>query len=121
MNNMTMMEESARRFSDAENMWLWFMQCVRHKTDRGRFMIMGKRIAEPMDIENLITRLYLSGKISRDQIEVLHEFGIRGRAPRQHVYSENKKVPKWQDAIRVITIAASAKGWLEGSAKGYTG
>jgi len=79
----------------------------------------GKTIArnpypcEAIDVETLITRLYLSGELNALQLETLKEFGDMRRAPNQHIWSENAKASLWFDAMKKITIVATAKGWLE--------
>ncbi len=61
----------------------------------------------------MITRLYLSGKLSEQQLTVLKDFGDMRRAPNQHIWSENAPAALWHDAMKKIAVAANAKQWLE--------
>ena len=108
-----------KKFRDAEQLWFWFLSC------RKKDAISVKSFAHPVrrsgnpypceaiDVETLITRLYLSGKLTAEQLETMKEFGDRRRAPNQHIWVENKKAALWAAAMREINIAAAIKGWME--------
>ena len=105
--------DPAQKFRDAESMWFWFISSARLRDG-----IKGKRESEYrpcelIDIETLVTKLFLSGRITRVQLEVMQEFGERRRAPHQHIYSENAKVAHWNAAMRTLQFAASTKGWVD--------
>jgi len=107
--------EFSRQFHDAEQLWFWFLNCRRKdaETHRGRPIFHNPYPCEALDVETIVTRLYLSGKITAEQLAVLKEFGDRRRAPSQHVYAENRKAALWSAAMREITAAAKQKGWIE--------
>jgi hypothetical protein len=65
-----------------------------------------------LDVETLITKLYLAGKLTDEQLAVMKEFGDKRRAPHQHIWSENRKAAIWRGAMGTLEIAAAAKGWM---------
>jgi hypothetical protein len=112
----------AKKFRDAEQMWFWFLSCRQKDALKGAFSshAPGSRAfernpyyCEAMDVETLITRLYLSGRLSAAQLEVMKEFGDRRRAPNRHIWAENRKAALWGEAMREIGAAARNKGWSE--------
>ena len=78
-------QNNARKFSDAEQMWFWFLLSRNLAANLGRAASMGKRVCEPIDIETMITKLFLCGKLSTAELNVLKTFGDKRRAPCQHV------------------------------------
>ena len=105
--------KNTHTFRDAEQLWFWFISSARIRTGLCRAGDAGMRPCEMVDIETFVTRLYLSGRLSRDQLVVMKQYGERRRAPSQHVWAENKDAAMWMDAMRTLQIAASAKGWIE--------
>src|SRR5574344_36321 len=93
----TAFDAPERKFQDADQMWFWFLTC-RQKDALSSASIARMRIGRPVarnpypceaiDVETLITRLYLAGKLTPKQLEVLKEFGDLRRAPHQHEWSE---------------------------------
>ena len=112
--------DTARKFRDSEQLWFWFLSCrqkdriaaLSFQQMRRRTTIHNPYPCEALDVETLITRLFLSGKITAEQLEVLKEFGDCRRAPNQHVWAENQKAALWSDAMRTIDIEATKKGWM---------
>jgi len=101
------------KFRDAEQMWFWFVSSKRIQDGLRRAGASSFRPCELIDIETLTTRLHLSGRITREQLEIMVRFGERRRAPTQHIYAENRAAMLWQSAMCTMQLAASAKGWLE--------
>ena len=103
---------SSEKFQNSEQLWFWFLYSksvqngFRHKYNTI------KRPCEILDVETLITKLYLSGKLSIEQLNVMKKFGDKKRAPHQYIYSENKAAALWKTAMDVIDTAARKKGWL---------
>jgi hypothetical protein len=60
----------------------------------------------------LITKLYLSGRLTDEQLAVMKEFGDKRRAPHQHIWSENRATAAWRSAMQTIARAAAARGWI---------
>lgn len=100
------------KFQNVEQMWFWFLYS---KSLQNNFMRNNSGIRRPcelLDVETLITKLYLSGKLSTEQLNVMKKFGDKKRAPHQYIYSENKSAALWKSAMETIEIAARQKGWL---------
>ncbi len=101
------------KFQSAEQLWFWFLysRATRNGFRAGNFSS-AKRVCELLDIETLITKLYLAGKLTDEQLSVMKEFGDKRRAPHQHIWSENRKVSIWRSAMQTLEHAAYAKGWI---------
>ena len=112
-----------QKFRDAEQLWFWFLNCRKKDAISAKSFLRAGQLSrailhnpypcEAIDVETLITRLFLAGKLTGEQLEILKEFGDRRRAPSQHVWAENKKAALWSDAMRTIATAARDKGWIE--------
>lgn len=102
------------KFQNAEQLWFWF---VYSKAVRGGFIHArpqsSRRICELIDVETLITKLYLAGRLNDAQLAVMKEFGDRRRAPHQHIWAENKAADLWRRAMQTIGDAAKSRGWIE--------
>jgi hypothetical protein len=104
---------SIQKFRDAEHLWFWYVSSSRIRSDLRRGGSSEHRPCEILDIETLITRLHLTGRITREQLDIMVRFGERRRAPSQHVYRENRPAILWNGAMRTLQLAASIKGWVE--------
>lgn len=107
-------KDCSQKFLNAEELWFWFLYSKKIKNGfyRNNFSS-GKRVCEVLDIEIFITKLYLSGKLTNEQLSVMKEFGDKKRSPHQHIWSENKGAALWSDAMKTIESAAIKKGWVE--------
>lgn len=105
---------AAEKFQNAEQLWFWFLYSrqIQHGFMRG-YSSSGRYTCELLDVETLITRLYLAGRLTDPQLAVMKEFGDKRRSPHQHIWSENSKVDLWRSAMRTIETAAVKKGWIE--------
>lgn len=105
---------SAEKFQNAEQLWFWF---VYSKSVRGGFIhargTSTKRVCELIDVETMITKLYLAGRLDDAQLAVMKEFGDRRRAPHQHIWAENKAADLWRRAMATIGAECYARGWVE--------
>lgn len=106
---------NAEKFQNAEQLWFWFLYS---KSVRGEFCRVtpanqSRRVCELLDVETLITKLYLSGRLSTQQLAVMKQFGDRRRAPHQHIWTENKAAALWRDAMATLQTAAKERGWIE--------
>ena len=61
----------------------------------------------------MITKLYLSGKLTDEQLNVMKKYGDKRRAPHQHIWNENKDAAKWKIAMEVLENAAQKSGWID--------
>lgn len=106
---------SAEKFQNAEQMWFWFLHS-RGMRNNNFMHIHGsptRRPCEILDVETLITKLYLSGKLTDEQLCVMKKFGDKRRAPHQHIWAENRATHQWEIAMNVLSVAAKQRGWIE--------
>jgi len=103
---------STEKFQTAEQLWFWFLYSKSIQTGINRPCSSLHRPCELLDVETLITKLYLSGKLTTQQLETLKKFGDKKRAPHQYIYSENKSAALWNSAMETLTKYAKEKGWL---------
>lgn len=105
---------SSEKFQSAEQLWFWFLYS---KSIRNNFQYrraaQTRRPCEILDVETLITKLYLCGKLSDDDLSVMKRFGDKKRAPHQHIWSENRAVAIWEHAMSVLQDAAKKRGWID--------
>ena len=100
-------------FQNAEQLWFWFL---RSKSIQNGFIRQHTSIRRPceiLDVETLITKLYLCGKLSAEQLQVMKKFGDKRHAPHQYIYNENRAAHLWDSAMETIAIAARKNGWIE--------
>lgn len=102
------------KFQSAEQLWFWFLysKSVRNDFCRTRHTPT-KRPCEILDVETMITKLYLSGKLSEEQLSVMKKFGDKRRAPHQHIWSENRAAAQWKQAMDIIDAAAKKYEWID--------
>jgi len=100
------------KFQNAEQLWFWFLysKSIQNGFNHNRPSL--RRPCELLDVETLITKLYLCGKLSEEQLNVMKKFGDKRRAPHQYIYSENKAAALWQSAMDTLTEYARKKDWL---------
>lgn len=117
MKNNTLQNQNlslTNKFQNAEQLWFWF---VYSKSIQNGFCHNHSSVHRPcelVDVEALITKLYLCGKLSEEQLNVMKKFGDKRRAPHQYIYSENKSAALWNSAMDTLTEYANKKGWLIG-------
>lgn len=106
--------QNIEKFHNAEQMWFWFLYS---KSVQGglarRYGTPTRRACELLDVETLITKLYLAGRISAEQLNIMKQFGDKRRAPNQHAWNENHAADMWHRAMDVIEAAAKQRGWIE--------
>ncbi len=106
--------QNGNKFHSGEQLWFWFLYSKSARAGRGFGAAPeSRRVCELLDVETLITKLYLSGKLSGEQLEVMKKFGDKRRTPHQHIWSENHAAGLWRDAMQTIEAAAVKKGWVE--------
>lgn len=112
--NIQTVTSNVEKFQNAEQLWFWFLysKSVQNGFAHNRG-ISARRVCEVLDVETLITKLYLSGKLTDTQLAVMKKFGDRRRAPHQYIWAENRAAALWRSAMDVIATAANANGWIE--------
>lgn len=103
----------AEKFQNSEQLWFWYLYSKSVQNGFVRNYVATKRPCELLDVETLITKLYLSGKLSEEQLNVMKKFGDKKRAPHQYIYSENRAAALWNSAMQTLEIAARKNGWIE--------
>ena len=105
---------TTERFQNAEQLWFWFLYS---KSVQNGFIqkhnSCTKRPCELLDVETLITKLYLSGKLTEEQLYVMKKFGDRRRAPHQYIWAEKHDADLWKHAMQILETAALHRGWIE--------
>lgn len=103
------------KFQNAEQIWFWFLysKSVRNDIGQNNGRASTRRVCELVDVETLITKLYLAGKLTDAQLAVMKEFGDRRRAPHQYIWRENHAAAIWNTAMQILDAAARDKGWIE--------
>ena len=112
MNNLQIELNQYERFQNAEQLWFWFLYSKSIQNGFGRNHNGIRRPCEILDVETLITKLYLCGKLTNEQLAVMKKFGDKKRAPHQYIYSENRAAALWDSAMDVIDKAAHKNGWI---------
>ncbi len=104
----------AEKFQNAEQLWFWFLysKSIQHGF-MPRYTSSLRRPCELLDVETLITKLYLCGKITDEQLKIMKDFGDKRRAPHQHIWSENRAADQWRRAMDTICAAGRVRGWIE--------
>jgi len=103
----------SEKFQSAERLWFWFLYSKSMQNGFIHNHTSVRRPCEILDVETLITKLYLSGKLTDEQLDVMKKFGDKKRAPHQYIYSENRAARIWDSAMRVLENAARKNGWIE--------
>lgn len=106
---------SAEKFQNAEQLWFWFLYSKQMRENNfGRMRAAPtRRPCEVLDVETMITKLYLSGRLNDEQLCIMKKFGDRRRAPHQHIWNENRAAALWNSAMNVLDTAARERGWID--------
>ena len=113
MTNTQIATNQYEPFQNAEQLWFWFLysKSVQNNYSHGR-ATSTRRPCELIDVETLITKLYLCGKLNDEHLSVMKKFGDRRRAPHQYIWSENHDAAIWRTAMETIDAAATSRGWI---------
>ncbi len=102
------------KFQSAEQLWFWFLYSKSIRNGFTRIQnVSTRRPCEILDVETLITKLYLAGQLTDEQLTVMKQFGDRRRAPHQYIWAENRAADQWRRAMNTIQNAAKKRGWIE--------
>lgn len=100
------------KFQNVEQLWFWFLYSKSVQNNFNHRNSSVRRPCELLDVETLITKLYLCGKLSTEQLNTMKKFGDKRRAPHQYIYAENKSAALWKSAMEILDLYARKKGWL---------
>ena len=101
------------KFQNAEQLWFWFLYSKSVQNSFKRNISSTRRPCELLDVETLITKLYLCGKLSEEQLNVMKKFGDKRRAPHQYIWAENHAAYLWKCAMDVLEKAARKNNWID--------
>lgn len=114
MTNIQIDSSITEKFQNAEQLWFWFIYSKSIQNDfLNQKKYSTKRPCELLDVEILITKLYLSGQLSDEQLAVMKKFGDKRRAPHQYIWEENKAAALWKSAMTTLQNAVAKFGWIE--------
>ena len=102
-------------FASAEDVWFWFIN-AREATLDGAKIRAGlaslPRPCEPLDVMQIIDRLYRNRRLLRDHFLVLRHYGVRHMPPDSRRPKEARAAFLWGQAMAVLEEAFIAKGIL---------
>ena len=106
---------NAEKFQSGEQMWFWLLYSKQVRENNfGRMRgNPTRRPCEILDVETMITKLYLAGKLTDEQLCVMKKYGDRRRAPHQYIWNENRDAGMWNNAMHLLEDAGRARGWIE--------
>lgn len=107
-----------QRFKAAEDVWFWFMHARQASADGARIragLSSQPRAYEPLDILQIVDRLYRNRRLLRDHLLVLRHYGVRHMAPDADRLKEARAAFLWEQAMAVLEEAFIGKGILAGN------
>lgn len=113
MNKLQPNNDNIEKFNNAEQMWFWFVYSksvqsgFAHRQNQNT-----RRVCELLDVETLVTKLYLAGQLSQEQLMIMKKYGDKRRAPHQYIWAENHDAYIWKCAMEILENAARKKNWL---------
>ncbi|MEM7679507.1 MAG: hypothetical protein AAF182_00685 [Pseudomonadota bacterium] len=105
--------ESAHPFDSAEEAWFWFINAQAAKNDGARITARQGSIirpCEPVDILNILDRLYRTRRLIRDHLLVLRHYGRRQMAPDIRRPKEMRSAHLWREALSRLETVLQSKG-----------
>ncbi len=102
------------KFQSAEQLWFWFLYArgVTRGLSHGTSTSF-RRACELIDVETLITKLYLAGRLTDTHLAVMKKYGDMRRPPNPNAYSEYHESRNWTQAMQIIRTVAVTRGWIE--------
>lgn len=114
MNKTQQTQSNMEKFHNAEQMWFWF---IYSKSVQSGFVrnhhTCTRRICELLDVETLVTKLFLSGQLTEEQLAVMKKYGDKRRAPHQYIWAENHDAYLWKCAMDTLEAASRKKDWID--------
>ena len=113
MNELQQTYDNTEKFHSAEQMWFWFLYSKSMQSGFINGHRPGSRkVCELLDVETMITKLFLSGQLTEEQLAVMKKFGDKRRAPHQYIWAENHAAYLWKCAMEVLENAARKNNWI---------
>lgn len=101
-----------KKFLDAESIWFWFCCSLKARTRTRGFGYAAKRPCELVDVEVVITKLYLCGKLTDKYLKVMKKYGDRRRPPHQGIRRQRRDSVLWREAMDTLNKECRARGWI---------
>lgn len=105
----------ATPFDTAEELWFWFIQAQQARIDGARFTVgqgLVPRPCEPVDILQIMDRLYRQRRLLMDHLLVLRHYGRRLMPPDPHRVKEMRAHKLWVEALERMEPVLIRKGIL---------
>lgn len=100
-------------FESAEEAWFWFMAAQQALNDGARITSgnsLYPRPCEPVDILNILDRLYRHRRLLREHLLVLRHYGLRRMPPDPTRRREVRAYGLWCDALERLEEVFERKG-----------
>ena len=89
-------------FDSSEEAWLWFCK-YSGRRDGYKRESSANIVFRPCSLDDVyivVSRLYLSGKITKKQLEVLLKYGEKQIIPDDRIFDEYEDAVLWRDAMK---------------------
>lgn len=103
-------------FSSVEEAWFWFIKAQQARNDGARVTVgqgLVPRPCEPVDILNVLDRLYRNRRLLIDHLKVLRHYGCRMMPPDQSRVKEMRAHTIWQEAMERLEPVLIRKGIVQ--------
>ncbi|MDH5723025.1 MAG: hypothetical protein OEY94_06860 [Alphaproteobacteria bacterium] len=100
-------------FESTEEAWFWFIMAQQAKCDGARFMSGAGNVprpCEPVDILNILNRLYRKRRLLRDHLLVMRHYGRRNMPPDSRRVKEAHAARLWDEAMDRLETPFVQKG-----------
>ncbi len=109
----TLQKEDGIPFDSVEDAWFWFMAAQMARADGAVLKSKMSKIprpCEPVDIFQIVNRLYRGRLLVRDHVMVMAHYGRRGSAPDDRRPAERRARFLWQEAMKRLGSRLRARG-----------
>ncbi len=107
-------EYGEKLFDTVEDVWFWF---VKYEMDKENYEFYKPRkisgVERPCfldDIHIIVSRLYLSGKITKTELHVMFKYGKLQRSPDKYYECEETELKLWQSGMDKLKTPLIQKG-----------
>lgn len=111
-------------FENAQEAWFWFIAAQQARNDGAKFLSglgLYQRPCEPMDILNILNRLYRTRRLTMDHILVLRHYGRRQLSPDSSRVKERRAHYLWTEAFERLSPVFIRKGIITAEDNGFFG
>ena len=100
-------------FDHPDDAWFWSFLCQQNCLDGAKILAgnaMTKRPCDPRDVMVQISKLYRLGRLHKNHLKVLKEFGQRQIMPDCRLRKQQKQAQLWQQAMDELGSVLYSKG-----------